>query len=222
MTVGLILQQEMNSSGCHFSLAAAITVVIAINKFFPRDNLSAPGILVSLHLVTRWSLAPVRFKMLLSKEDKRAVIFYLCICVVFMQAGFYASRRSASPYSAPRTDSQWTLPFAKSQTVLKDHPIPQLMAEAEEHFKQMLSRQSKSLKKAVAEYKRRYGRNPPKGFDQWWDFAQKHDVKIIDDYDAVFEDLSPFWDMSGEEFRARADVVRETSPPIGLSINVTT
>ena len=87
------------------------------------------------------------------------------------------------------------------------------MAEAEENFKLMLSRQSTTLKKAVAEYKRRYQRNPPKGFDQWWDFAKKHNVKIVDDYDAVFEDLAPFWDMSGEEFRARVDVVRETSSP---------
>ena len=85
------------------------------------------------------------------------------------------------------------------------------MAEAEEKFKQLLSRQSTTLKRAVAEYKRRYGRNPPKGFDQWWDFARRHNVKIVDDYDAIFEDLSPFWDMSGEEFRTRVDVVRGTS-----------
>lgn len=36
-----------------------------------------------------------------------------------------------------------------------------------------------------------------------------------DDYDAVFEDLSSFCDMSGEESRARVamDVVREASSP---------
>jgi hypothetical protein len=85
------------------------------------------------------------------------------------------------------------------------------MAEAEGNFNRMLSRQSTTLKKAVAEYKRRYGRNPPKGFDQWWDFTQKHNVKIVDDYDAVFEDLAPFYQMSGQEFRTRVDVVREES-----------
>lgn len=147
--------------------------------------------------------------MPLSKEDKRAVIIYLCIFVAFMQAGLYASRRSTSPSSTSRTDSQWTLsPFTQSRAVLDEHPIPQLMAEAEQNFKRLLSRQSTTLKKAVTEYKRRYGRNPPKGFDQWWNFAQKHSVKIVDDYDALFEDLAPFWDMSGEEFRTRVDVVR--------------
>ena len=167
---------------------------------------------------------PARLKMPLTKEDKRVVIFYLCICVAFMQAGLYAARRSTSSHT-PRTDSQWTLPsFTQSQSVLREHPIPQLMAEAEENFKQMLSRQSTTLKKAVVEYQRRYGRNPPKGFDQWWDFTRKHNVKIVDDYDAVFEDLSPFWDMSGEEFRARVDVVRETSSssPAQVPINVIT
>ena len=150
--------------------------------------------------------------MPLGKEDKRALVFYLCILVVFMQAGLHVGQRSSSPSSTPRTDSQWILPpFTQSQAVLKDHPIPRLMTEAEENFKHLLSRQSTTLKKAVAEYKRRYGRNPPKGFDQWWDFAQKHNVKIVDDYDAVHEDLAPFWDMSGEEFRARVDVVRGTS-----------
>ena len=152
--------------------------------------------------------------MPLSKEGKRAVILYLCICVAFLQAGLYAGRRSASSSSTPRPDSHWALPsFTQSQTVLNKHPIPQLMAEAEANFKQLLSRQSTTLKKAVAEYKRRYGRNPPKGFDQWWDFAQKHNVKIVDDYDTLFDDLAPFWDMSGEEFRTRVDVVRETLIP---------
>ena len=152
--------------------------------------------------------------MPLSKEDKRAVVYYLCIFFVFMQAGLYAGRRSTSPPSKTPTGNQWTLSsFTQSHNDLGEHPIPRLMAEAEDSFKQLLSRQSKTLKKAAAEYRRRYGRNPPKGFDQWWDFAQKNNVRIVDDYDALFEDLSPFWDMSGKEFRARVDVVRETSPP---------
>lgn len=159
---------------------------------------------------------PARFRMPLGKEDKRAVILYLCILVAFLQAGLYAGQRSALASSTSRTDSQWTLPsFTRSRTVLDEHPIPELMAEAEENFKQLLSRQSTTLKKAVAEYKRRYGRNPPKGFDQWWDFVQKHDVKIVDDYDAIFEDLAPFWDMSGEEFRTRVDVVRANTSSLG-------
>ena len=147
--------------------------------------------------------------MPLRKEDKRAAILYLFIFIAFVQAGLYASRRSTSTSSTSRTNGKWTLPsFTRSKAVVDEHPIPQLMAEAEESFKQLLSRQSTTLKKAVAEYKRRYGRNPPKGFDQWWNFIRKHNVRIVDDYDALHEDLGPFWDMSGEELRARVDVVR--------------
>ena len=159
--------------------------------------------------------------MPLRKEDKRAVIIYLCIFVAFMQAGLYASRRSASTSSTSRKDGPWTLPsFTRSKTVLDEHPIPRLMAKAEENFKHLLSRQSTTLKKAVAEYKRRYGRNPPKGFDQWWNFIRKHNVKIVDDYDALHEDLAPFWDMSGEELRARVDVVRPNASSPGCVLDL--
>jgi hypothetical protein len=42
-------------------------------------------------------------------------------------------------------------------------------------------RQSKTLPQAVSEYKRRYGRPPPKGFEQWWKFARRNSIKIVDD-----------------------------------------
>lgn len=41
--------------------------------------------------------------------------------------------------------------------------------------------QSKTLPQAVTEYTRRYGRQPPKGFDQWWQFCKRNKVKIVDD-----------------------------------------
>ncbi|KDQ56557.1 glycosyltransferase family 90 protein [Jaapia argillacea MUCL 33604] len=81
------------------------------------------------------------------------------------------------------------------------------MAQAEEKFKKLLGRQSKTLAAAVAEYKKRYNRNPPKGFDEWWKFAQDHDVLIVDEYDGMIEDLEPFWELSGEEFRRRVEQV---------------
>lgn len=32
----------------------------------------------------------------------------------------------------------------------------------------------------VREYQRRYGRMPPKGFDQWYAFAKFQDVQLIE------------------------------------------
>lgn len=91
------------------------------------------------------------------------------------------------------------------------HPIPKLMAEAQMKFKKMVTGQSKTLVEAVQEYKRRYGRNPPKGFDEWFEFAKENGVKIIDEYDQLVRDLEPFWGVSGEELRRRAVQVRDTS-----------
>lgn len=47
------------------------------------------------------------------------------------------------------------------------HPIYDLIERAEAEWEGKLSRASKSLDEAVAEYRKRHGRNPPKGFDRW-------------------------------------------------------
>jgi len=48
------------------------------------------------------------------------------------------------------------------------HPIYELIARAEKEWEGKLSRSSKTLQEAVKEYKRRYNRAPPKGFDLWY------------------------------------------------------
>ncbi len=47
------------------------------------------------------------------------------------------------------------------------HPIYQLLFKGEKRWKEMLRNRSETLEDAVREYKRRYGRNPPRGFDHW-------------------------------------------------------
>lgn len=47
------------------------------------------------------------------------------------------------------------------------HPIQVLIERAEKRWKDKVARQSRTLSQAVAEYKRRYRRNPPRGFDDW-------------------------------------------------------
>jgi hypothetical protein len=126
-----------------------------------------------------------------------------------MQAGILAGHRLENRTSERVSRPRW---FSKSPKRLlspkhvsySEHPISKLMAEAEETFRKRLSGQSKTLEDAVIEYRRRYGREPPRGFGEWWQFAQEHDVKLVDDFDAIHEDLAPFWNMSGAEFRDRA------------------
>lgn len=51
------------------------------------------------------------------------------------------------------------------------HPILELIENAERKWASLIERQSKTLEEAVAEYKKRYYRNPPRGFDKWWVWA---------------------------------------------------
>jgi hypothetical protein len=53
----------------------------------------------------------------------------------------------------------------------KVHPIYQLIRDARETWDDKLRKQSRTLQDAVKEYRRRCGRQPPKGFDRWWKFV---------------------------------------------------
>jgi len=141
-------------------------------------------------------------------------IFIFGVFFLFFQVGFRSGRRHrAKPEHVDAHPNDWTavpsnLSFASNgNIIIGEHPIPKLMEEAEEKFRKKLSSQSKTLKEAVAEYRRRYRRAPPKGFDEWWKFAMKNDVKMTDEYDGIMNDLKPFYELSGEEIRRRSEQV---------------
>ncbi|KJZ74540.1 hypothetical protein HIM_06136 [Hirsutella minnesotensis 3608] len=52
--------------------------------------------------------------------------------------------------------------------------------------------QSSTPEEAIAEYKSRYGRLPPRGFEEWVNFALNHRSEIIDDFDQIDRDLEPY------------------------------
>lgn len=137
----------------------------------------------------------------------RSFLFLIALVFLFLQAGLFAGHLSANNHvpTDPSTTEQFQL-IKPTRLIgnVAEHPIPRLMDDAEQRFRALLSRQSRSLRAAVKEYKRRYGRNPPKGFDEWWRFAQANNVKMVDEYDGLISDLEPFWGMTGEEFRERA------------------
>lgn len=90
-----------------------------------------------------------------------------------------------------------------------EHPIISLMRDAERLWNDKVARRSKTLEEAVAEYERRHGRAPPKGFDRWCvrfithsarldlshrrAFVEQHNVQLPDEYDIIREKLEPFW-----------------------------
>lgn len=84
------------------------------------------------------------------------------------------------------------------------HPIEALMKEAEESFEKTKARQSKTLGDAVKEYRRRYGIPPPPNFDKWWEYARAQGVQLVDEFDTIYDVMTPFWGISPKTIRSRA------------------
>jgi len=83
------------------------------------------------------------------------------------------------------------------------HPVEVLVSHNIKQFNASLAKQSDTLKKAVLEYRRRYGIAPPPHFDTWFEFARLHKVRMIDDYDTIHDDLLPFWGLKPSTIRER-------------------
>ncbi|KAL0566580.1 hypothetical protein V5O48_015425 [Marasmius crinis-equi] len=79
------------------------------------------------------------------------------------------------------------------------HPIFELIAMAEKEWEQKKQRASTSLEEVVKEYRKRYKRSPPKGFDKWWEYVKLHDVQLPDEYDQIYHDLEPLWGMKAAD-----------------------
>lgn len=90
----------------------------------------------------------------------------------------------------------------------QDHPIQKLVHQAKEDFEILTQKQSKTYTAAYEEYKRRYGLEPPAGFEAWFNFASSHQSPIIDDFDLIYENIAPFLQISGPEFLERMRLVQ--------------
>ncbi|ORY16566.1 glycosyltransferase family 90 protein [Clohesyomyces aquaticus] len=81
----------------------------------------------------------------------------------------------------------------------RKHPVEELVNNARVKFEELLQRQSQSYTAAYEEYRRRYGVEPPNGFDAWYEFATSQQSPIIDDFDTIYHSVSPFWSLSGSQ-----------------------
>jgi hypothetical protein len=132
------------------------------------------------------------------------LIFLFGVLVLFFDVGLRSGRQSRALTDSDNQEGKDDSLSSGQEKNAIEHPIPRLMEEAEEAFRKKLRRQSKSLREAAREYERRYKRPPPKGFDDWWEFAHKNEAKMVDEYDGLIEDLAPFWELPGEEVRRRS------------------
>ncbi|KAJ9096751.1 hypothetical protein QFC21_005021 [Naganishia friedmannii] len=99
------------------------------------------------------------------------------------------------------------------------HPIKQLIRDAKDNWQAKTSRQSKTLKQAVLEYKRRHrGMLPPKGFDKWWRFVVENNVPLVDEYDSIMRDVYLFHAFAPSEMHRRINAAMELPDTFSLSI----
>lgn len=73
------------------------------------------------------------------------------------------------------------------------HPISLLMAEADKAWRAYNDGLSTTFRDTVSKYRRKYGRHPPPGFKEWYQFAKKKNVHNVDDFEQIMDDMRPFW-----------------------------
>ncbi|KAL6869388.1 hypothetical protein ACO1O0_000713 [Amphichorda felina] len=123
--------------------------------------------------------------------------------------------RAAQPPPAPEqpTPASWRNPpppkITGSTTPKKAqgtglHPIEDLINDQQREFDAVRKRQSKSLKEAVDEYRRRYKMSPPPNFDKWFEFAKTNKVQLVDEFDTIYDLITPFWGLKPKTIRERA------------------
>jgi hypothetical protein len=87
---------------------------------------------------------------------------------------------------------QTMMPFQADGNV-GTHPIDGIVHEARKEFAALLARQSNTVEQATLEYTRRYGRQPPPAFREWFRLAKKNNFVLIDEFDTMMQPLEPFW-----------------------------
>ncbi|MBW0550226.1 hypothetical protein O181_089941 [Austropuccinia psidii MF-1] len=92
------------------------------------------------------------------------------------------------------------------------HPILELIRQSNQAWNQKLLKSSKTLNDAIKEYRRRYNRPPPFGFENWWKFAVSQNVIIKDEYDQILKDLKPFLAIQPSDLSHRSFVMANERP----------
>lgn len=137
-------------------------------------------------------------------------LFFFVGVLAFLSLYYFHGLPSSTLASVPNIDvDSPTLAFL-GPTSGQKHPIEILVEDARRKHTHIIESQSKSLEQAIANYKKRYHREPPPGFDDWYHTAVTMDAIIIDEYDTVMAMFEPFWGISARELRAR---VREALDP---------
>ena len=95
-------------------------------------------------------------------------------------------------------------PQPKEVPSADQHPIHHLLNKSRRDFSDIEKRQSQTLEDAIKEYRRRYGMPPPPHFDKWFDFAKANKIQLVDEFDTIYDLITPFWGLKPKTIRDRA------------------
>ncbi|KAI8938221.1 hypothetical protein NX059_005883 [Plenodomus lindquistii] len=110
-------------------------------------------------------------------------------------------------YRASLQPAQWAKASDRqpATTTQHIHPIDRLMSAAETTYQELMTGRSSNLHSAAQNYRSRRGRQPPPGFDQWYEYAYRQDAVIVEElFDQIYRDLTPFWGLVPSEMRTFA------------------
>ena len=123
------------------------------------------------------------------------------------------------PIYAPNTHISCPKTKQPQRTLARDeHPITGLMNEANARWQEYEDSRSTNFRQTVAKYRQTYGRHPPPGFKEWYQFARKKNVHNVDDFQQIIGDLRPFWALSPTEIRQMAARLQESPGIAGVRI----
>ena len=108
------------------------------------------------------------------------------------------------PTNNPAAGSMIPPPPAPAPERIDDHPIRQLMEDADVAFRKYDGERSQTFRQTLEKYRSKYGRHPPPNFAEWYKFARSRGVYNIDDFEQIMDDLRPFWAIDPSEIRAHA------------------
>ncbi|GIK02046.1 F-actin-capping protein subunit beta [Aspergillus viridinutans] len=177
---------------CSWSVTAAIatfSIVATRNPFTLTSNIQALS-----HLIASLFALGQVISLLPDKAKSKSALW---ICIVV--------------YLVPYLINNYSIHVANSSVIQSStHPIDLLIQDAKANFQALLERQSNSYTAAREEYRRRYGMEPPPGFESWYNFAKAHQSPIIDDFDVIYDRIFPFWSISGIELTETINRLQDT------------
>ncbi|KAI1437894.1 hypothetical protein GGR50DRAFT_706918 [Xylaria sp. CBS 124048] len=144
------------------------------------------------------------------QTDTHALMNVIASLITLAQTMYFLPRSAKSRWTfwvvsllpvQPYLANQVAIKVAQSLAVVhtEKHPVEVLITKANNHFDSLMQNQSTTYEAAHAEYRRRYGFEPPAGFEAWYAFARSHQSPIIDEFDIISDGILPFLRLSGTE-----------------------